>query len=88
MPKMAAISELFMPSYHKKVKPKKKTTSLGSVLGTSYFPPTFDRQAEAGSVHQAAKHLVQLGGLGTGEARRTRGERNRSAPISVLSPCT
>lgn len=60
---------------------------MGSLLGTRHFPPTFDRQAEAGGIRRVAKRLVQLGGLGTGEAHGTSRERNRSAPISLITSC-
>lgn len=54
MPKMTVISALFTLSHHKKLKDQKNPTYLGSLLGTSRFPPTFDRQADAGGVHHVA----------------------------------
>lgn len=86
MPKNGSDLWFFMLIHHRKGKTHKKPKSLASLLGTSLFPLMFDRQVEEGSVPQAAKHLVQWG-LGIGEASRTREERTRSAPISVLSLC-
>lgn len=84
MPKKAVISDFFMLRHHRKGKTHEKTKIFGQSF--SLFPLMSDRQVEAGSVPQTAKHLVQWG-LGTEEASRTREERTRSAPISVLSLC-